>query len=53
MRGRVAFALPLMALVGEGCPAQKFQPSRGVFHPTPLCGATFSHEWEKGAPLLS
>ena len=27
----------------------KFQPSRGIPHPTPLRGATFSHKWEKEA----
>ena len=30
----------------------KFQPSRGAPHPTSLREATFSHKWEKGAPLL-
>jgi hypothetical protein len=30
--------------------AGKFQPSRGAPHPTPLRGATFSREREKGAP---
>src|SRR5208283_1150373 len=31
---------------------KKLQPGRTVPHPTPLRGATFSHKWEKGAPLL-
>ena len=30
----------------------RFQPSRGAPHPTSLREATFSHKWEKGAPLL-
>ena len=55
-RGR-PFPLPPAGDVGPAQPGRvralgKFQPGRNIPHPTPLRGATFSHEWEKDFALV-
>ena len=48
MARRALDCFAALAMTAKGVRvAGMFQPSCGVPHPTPLRGATFSHEWEK------